>query len=193
MFSGDEFRDLIRRVRAGDESACETLVRQYEPLIRREVKLRLEDQRLRRSFDSQDVCQSVLASFFVRSLTGDYDLQDPAKLLALLVSMTRNKVASAARGQNRLKRDQRRQLSLDAEDGPVALDRGASPSRIVAASELAQLAREALGEEERQMADFRSEGLTWPEIAERMGGTAHARRVQFSRAADRVAQRLGVE
>jgi len=43
------------------------LVREYEPLIRREVRLHLEDQRLARLFDSMDICQSVLASFFLRT------------------------------------------------------------------------------------------------------------------------------
>src|SRR5438270_8122393 len=94
------FTDLIRRVRAGDERAAAELVRQYEPLIRREVRLRLTDLRLARAFDSMDVCQSVLASFFVRTAAGQYDLGGPADLLRLLVRMTRNKLASAAREQN---------------------------------------------------------------------------------------------
>ena len=58
--------ECIRRVRAGDEQAAAELVRRYEPLIRREVRFQLEDRRLCRVFDSMDICQSVLASFFVR-------------------------------------------------------------------------------------------------------------------------------
>jgi RNA polymerase sigma-70 factor (ECF subfamily) len=59
------FDDFMRRVRSGDEQAAAELVRQFEPLIRREVRYQLRDRRLYRLFDSMDICQSVLASFFV--------------------------------------------------------------------------------------------------------------------------------
>ena len=60
--------ELIRQVRNGDEAAAVELVRRYEPVIRRQIRvwLRMQDPRLRRVFDSMDVCQSVMASFFVR-------------------------------------------------------------------------------------------------------------------------------
>ena len=89
--------ELISRIRDGDVQAAEELVRRYEPLIRREVRFRLHDSRLRRGFDSMDVCQSVLASFFLRAAVGEYDLDDPAQLPKLLIKITRNKVASEAR------------------------------------------------------------------------------------------------
>ena len=37
------FADFLRRVRAGDEAAAAELVRQYEPVIRREIRLRMTD------------------------------------------------------------------------------------------------------------------------------------------------------
>ena len=91
------FLELIRRVRAGDEAAALDLVRRYEPAVRRVVRLQLRDPRLRRILDSMDVCQSVMASFFLRAATGQYDLDRPAQLLALLAVMARNKLASKAR------------------------------------------------------------------------------------------------
>src|SRR6516225_2449212 len=118
------FTDFVRRIRAGDEQAAAELVRQYEPLIRREIRLQLEDRRLCRIFDSMDVCQSVLASFFVRTAAGQYDLERPEQLLKLLVTMARNKLASAARGQYRQRRDSRRaagsaeELDQVADEGP---------------------------------------------------------------------------
>jgi hypothetical protein len=53
--------------------------------------------------------------------------------------------------------------------------------------------RRRLSEEEQQIADLRTRGLGWAEVAERMGGTAQARRVQLARATDRVLRELGVE
>jgi RNA polymerase sigma-70 factor (ECF subfamily) len=47
--------------------------------------------------------------------------------------------------------------------------------------------------DERQVADLRAQGLAWAEVAERLGGTAQARRMQLARAADRVARQLGLD
>jgi DNA-directed RNA polymerase specialized sigma24 family protein len=102
------FPDFVARIRAGDEQAAAELVRQFEPLIRREIRVHLEDDRLGRLFDSMDICQSVLASFFLRTAAGEYDLERPEQLVALLVTMARNKLASAARREHRACRDNRR-------------------------------------------------------------------------------------
>jgi hypothetical protein len=56
----DAFIDLMARVRRGDARAAQELFRQFEPQVRREVRLRLRDPRLRRLLDDADVCQSVL-------------------------------------------------------------------------------------------------------------------------------------
>ena len=69
--SDESFTDLISRVRGGDEHAATDLVRRYEPEIRREVRFLLRDPFLRRSFDSMDICQSVMGSFFLRAALGD--------------------------------------------------------------------------------------------------------------------------
>jgi hypothetical protein len=37
-----------------------------------------------------DICQSVLATFFVRVAAGEYDLKEPDDLIKLLPNMTRN-------------------------------------------------------------------------------------------------------
>jgi len=44
-----------------------------------------------------DICQSVLASFFVRAALGQYELETPGHLLKLLVSMSRKKLIDHAR------------------------------------------------------------------------------------------------
>src|SRR5437660_12212613 len=97
MSDEQSFRDLIGRVRQGDEQAAADLVRRYEPAIRRAVRFRLTDARLRRTCDSMDVCQSVLLSFFVRAASGQYDLDTPEQLLRLLTTMARNQLLNQAR------------------------------------------------------------------------------------------------
>src|SRR5437870_1877835 len=93
------FRDLIHRVRAGEQEAAAELVRQYEPEIRRAIRLRLTDPRLNRVLDSMDICQSVMANFFVRVHAGQFELDKPEQLLRLLVTMARNRLFDQARRQ----------------------------------------------------------------------------------------------
>lgn len=192
MSTGNPFTDLIERIRAGDAEAAAELVRQNEPLIRREVRLHLEDQRLARRFDSMDVCQSVLASFFVRTAAGQYDLEQPAQLVRLLVTMVRNKLASAARRENRQRRDQRRTTDGEAELANVK-DKSPEPGDVLADRELLERFRGQLSDEERQLVDLRAEGLGWAEIAVRLGGSPQARRMQLSRAVQRSVRTLGLD
>src|SRR5206468_1068972 len=108
MSDANAFEGFLRRVRGGDAEAAAELVRRYEPAIRLEARYRLRDARLRRVFDTLDVCQLVLASFFTRAALGQYDLKEPQDLVKLLVVMAHNKAVALARGQRRQRRDARR-------------------------------------------------------------------------------------
>ncbi len=189
----DNLAELMKRVREGDQSAAELIVKQYEPLIRRMVRLRLEDERLSRVFESMDVCQSVLGSFFVRAAMGQFDLQEPGQLVNLLITMTRNKVASTARREYQQKRDRRRISEGDSQQLARIESDMETPSVVVAGKELVDQARALMRDDERQISELRSEGWAWDEIAKKMGGTAQARRVQFMRATSRILAQLGID
>ena len=191
MAEESSFALLMRRVREGDESAAAELVRRYEPAIRRVARVRLADTRLRRLFDSVDVCQSVLGSFFVRAALGEFDLQTPEQLLSLLVSMARRKAADVAREAGAARRDYRREQPGAEEAQAPARD--ATPSQEVAGAELLAEFRRRLSAEERQLADQRAAGLEWDQIAAQRGASPEALRKQLTRAIDRVAQELGLE
>jgi RNA polymerase sigma-70 factor (ECF subfamily) len=189
MFESTAFPDFIRRIRAGDDQAARELVERCEPVIRCEVRLRLRDPRLYSRFDWTDICQSVMASFFVRTAAGQYDLEQPEQLLRLLVVMTRRKLAYQTRRHRAQVRDCRRLAACD----PAYLDvrtTAPSPSRLVVGRELLAEVYRRLSEEERLLADLRADGCEWAEIAARLGGTAEARRKQLARAVDRVEQQL---
>jgi RNA polymerase sigma factor (sigma-70 family) len=187
-----EFADYLLRIRAGDAQAAEELVRRYESLIRREVRLKLHDPSLHRVLDSVDICQSVMASFFVRAAAGEYELNQPLQLLRLLISMARNKVAEAARRQRAQRRDSRRVAGLGVEElDPAGAQ--STPSRVAEAKELLNLVRDKLTGEERRLADMRALGHEWNAIAAELGGTADGRRMQLTRALDRVMRELGLE
>jgi RNA polymerase sigma-70 factor (ECF subfamily) len=186
------FFDFLRRIRAGDDTAAEELVRLYEPLIRREVRLRIEDQRLNRLFDSMDVSQSVFESFFVRAAVGEYDLESPQQLMRLLVTMARNKLASRARQERRLRRDLRRIAATTPHELEQLADQQPSPSEVLSRSEVLERLRASLTDEEQRIAELRGQGLGWDEVASRLGGTGEARRRQLSRGIARVARQLGL-
>ncbi len=192
MADDSTFADFLRRIRAGDEQAAVELVRRYEPAIRLEVRMRLADSRLRRVLDTMDLCQSVLAGFFVRAAAGQFDLERPEQLVRLLVTIARNKVAYQARRQRAQRRDQRRDVALEGQDGEP-LDAGPSPSRVASGRELLAELRRRLGPEELRLADLRAEGCDWAAIAAALGGTAEARRKQLARALDRVTAEIGLE
>jgi RNA polymerase sigma-70 factor (ECF subfamily) len=193
MSQAQSFADFLRRIRRGDEQAAIELVQRYEPLIRREVRLGIEDERLNRAFDSMDVCQSVLASFFVRAATGEYDLEEPQHLVRLLVSMARNKLASKARMEHRQRRDNRRVAAANPDTLDEIADQQPSPSEILSHRELLERMRASLTDEERNIADLRGQGLAWEQVAERLGGSGQARRMQLTRGIERVGRELGLE
>jgi RNA polymerase sigma-70 factor (ECF subfamily) len=181
----------MTRVRGGDGEAAAELVRRYEPAIRRVVRLRLTDARLRRAFDSMDVCQSVLGNFFVRAALGQFDLANPDQLLKLLAQMARNAVIDRIRRERAGRRDLAR-MEFDADAAKVA-GADASPSRQVAGQELLVEVRKRLSAAERELADQRSQGREWAEIARECGGSPEALRKRLARALGRVAQELGLD
>jgi RNA polymerase sigma-70 factor (ECF subfamily) len=188
MAEDAEFASLLRRVRGGDEEAATRLVQRYEPAIRRVVRMRLADSNLRRRLDSMDICQSVLASFFVRAALGQYELRSPADLVKLLGVMARNKVADQAR-KPRIPR----QAPAAPGDFEELASAGPSPSHQAAMRDLLEQVRAQLTEEERQIAERRALGREWTEIAAELGGSPEALRKQLARALDRVARQLKLD
>jgi RNA polymerase sigma-70 factor (ECF subfamily) len=190
MTEDTPFAELIRRVRAGDPEAAAELVRGYEPTIRRTVRVRLRDQRLGRLFDSMDVCQSVLASFFVRAALGQFQLDTPEQLLKLLATMARNKLAGQAKRQQARCRDYRLVEGEALDSEPAG---GVTPSREAAARDLLAEARRRLTPGERLLLELRDEGRTWEEIAATLGGSPDALRIRLTRAVKRIAAELGLD
>ncbi len=188
MATDNAFQELIHRVRAGDQAAAQELVQRYESKIRRVVRVKL-DSRLQRHFDSMDICQSVLASFFVRAALGQYELETPDQVLKLLSTMARNKLVNAVHKQGRGRRDYHRVQTGNMDQAAP----GPSPSRQLASRELLEETRKRLGPDERQLLELRAQGEEWAGIAAQVGGSPEALRKKLSRAIDRVAQELGLD
>jgi RNA polymerase sigma-70 factor (ECF subfamily) len=163
-----------------------------EPVLRRMIRVRLVDSRLRRLFDASDICQSVLASFFVRAALGQYDLHKPDDLLKLLATMARNKVVDKARHPE-LDRQAGQRLPVAELPEHAQVASAASPSQQVALQELIEEARRRLTPDERRIQELRQQGLEWAEIAAQVGGSPEALRKRVTRAVTLVAEQLGLD
>jgi RNA polymerase sigma-70 factor (ECF subfamily) len=193
MLQDESFCRLVQRVRAGEPEAAAELVRAYEPEIRRAVRIWATNAPLGRILDSIDICQSVLANFFIRAASGQFDIERPEQLTGLLVKMAKNKLRDHWRKQTADRRDIRR-VAADNVDALDLLAAGqATPSQVVASRELLEEALRRLSDEERRLALLRADGRDWDEIASEVGSTPAAVRMRLTRAMNRVAQDLELD
>jgi RNA polymerase sigma factor (sigma-70 family) len=185
------FAEMMARVRGGDQAAAAELVRRFEAVVRRTVRVRLLNTRLRRALDSIDLVQSVLGSFFVRVAMGQYAVETPEDLTRLLVRMAQNKVTDHVRHEQAERRDVRRVAEGDSQVGRVMAG-GGTPSEFVSGKELLEEFRKRLTPEERELADQRAQGREWVDIAAACRQTPEGVRKRLARAIERVSQELGL-
>jgi RNA polymerase sigma-70 factor (ECF subfamily) len=172
------FATFLTAVRSGDQAAAAELVRLYEPYLRQVIRLRLTNERLRRVYDSADLCQSVLWNFFKHATVGDFDLSSPERLRALLARMAENKFLDKAR------HEQHHGGGLPSGwDAPAD---NPTPSQLLLRADLAAALRARLTEREGWLFDQRAAGRTWRDIAAETGEAPDALRIHMARAIARV-------
>ena len=189
--SDNPFFDYVARLRSGDENSLEELVARYAPVIRLEARMRLRSPHLRTVLDSMDICQSVLKSFFRRAAAGQFNIDRPEDLRRLLVQMACNKSLEHVRREHAQCRDSRRSVTLGDEAHLIA--GGGDPVEEVEWQELLLRGRQMLTPDERLIAERRSDGRSWDEIAAELGGKPDQYRMRLARAQGRVAEALGLE
>lgn len=187
-----DFQQWIVRVRSGDAEAAQELVRRYEKSVRIAIRFKLTSPSMRRQFDSMDVCQSVLASFFCRVAIGEYDLQTPEQLVGLLVRMAENKLKMKYRHHKQQKRDLSR-IEADVMDQTAVRAPVPGPEQQTQAREILDRLYAHLTPDEHAVAALRSLGMTWPEVARSLDQTEQAVRMRLTRALDRLSEKLGLD
>lgn len=193
MNQENTFVDLIRRVREGDETAATELVKQYEPEIRRAVRVRLHNPKMQQVLDSMDICQSVLGNFFARAASGQFELNRPEQLLKLLVTMARNKLKDHARKHQAARRDLRKIVGGGMAALEMVAGKSPSPSQIVMGREMVQEIQNHLTAEERYLAEQRALGREWADLGAELGSTPEALRKRYSRSVEQAAKALGLD
>ena len=91
----------------------------------------------------------VLASFFVRTALGQYDLDSPAQLINLLTTITRNKLTNQVHRMRARRRDIARNTSLE-EEAVGLFDRASDPSEQASAREILGMVCGRLDADERR-------------------------------------------
>ena len=177
----EEFAALLRRARSGEPDAATELVRRYEPELRRYVRVRLTDPRLRRFVDSVDICQSILGRFFVGFFAGKYELQSPEQFLALLLRMARNEVCGQIRKQRARRRGGRDAQASALHSVEALADSKMSPSEQASNAEWVEKVLQDLSSHERFLAERRMAGFGWAELAAELQTNAEVLRKRFTR------------
>ncbi len=169
-----DFAEVIESARAGDEAAVAALLGRFEPEIRTMVRVRLP-RALRNQFDSMDFVQAVWKSVFTGKGDDAARFADVGQFRGFLAGVARNKVYEEHRRQTRTKKyDLGREERLYVRKGDRDVPREVAaadptPSETVQAGDrLGQLLRGRTAEE-AQVVDLRRQGLTFEEIAARLG------------------------
>jgi RNA polymerase sigma-70 factor (ECF subfamily) len=182
---------LLDQARQGDAPALGRLLESYRAYMVVLARLQI-GKRLRGKVDASDVAQEAVLGAFrdFPQFRGTTEKELLAWLRGNLASLLANLVRHYQGTQARDVRLER-QLAVELDQSSQALDlglvaAGSSPSQQAVRREQSALLAEALGrlpEDQRELLILRHlEGLTFPEVAERMGRTVDSVKKQWPRA-----------
>jgi len=193
---------LLRQAKAGDGAALSRLLELYRAwlviLARVQIGRRLQEK-VDASDVAQDACLGALRDF--GQFRGGTEAEFRAWLRQILASLLANLVRHYQGTRQRDVRLERR-LVIELEQSSQALDRGlvapqSSPSQLAARREQSVLLAEALGRlpaEWRELLILRHlEGLSFPEVAGRLGRSVDSLKKQWPRALAHLRRLLGEE
>jgi len=165
---GGSDRELLQRLRGGDEDAAGLLYHRYARRLLAFARARCTGPVLH-SVDAEDVVQSVFRSFFRKAALGMYDVPDHEELWKLLMVIALNKLRDALDYNKAAKRDVRllrggeklQRLLAQHPDHTRATD---AMFHLVLRESLEELPAKA-----RHIVKLRMEGCEVAEIAARTG------------------------
>jgi RNA polymerase sigma-70 factor, ECF subfamily len=159
---------LVRRLRAGSETAAGRLYTRYVARLRALARAKLSAE-LAGRVDPDDIVQSVFRRFFQAARGDDYDAPAGEDLWNLLLVITLNRVRSEQTYHRAAKRDVRRTTRGKEGEDPLAAiadrdDSAAAALRLYVGETL-----EKLGADHRRAVELRMEGYEVAEIARELG------------------------
>ena len=184
----------ILRAHRGDAQALQQLVADHLPWIEAHVRKRLS-KAARVAGDTQDFVQETMLE--VLRDGPRFTIDNPTAFRALLARIIENNLVDRVRWTQRGCRDQRRERGLPSDsvlhlDGPVRTVTE-PPQRADRNEQQAwlRLALELLEPDDREAIRLREwDGLSFPEVGERMACSEEAARKRYLRALPKLAQKL---
>ncbi len=180
-----ELQEFFAKIQGGDEGAVKAILEELDPFLRRVIRMRLLDGRLRHAVDTTDILQSLLKDF----------LHNPPPASPPKRARRSYAPTSLPPCATRSRRDCARSAAMRAvfpRNGNPRV-----PSRMSANApedqDFAAAIRSRLGESTRLLFDLKAQGLTWQEVAAQVGGRADALRMRLNRAVAAVLTELGDE
>jgi RNA polymerase sigma-70 factor (ECF subfamily) len=175
MSTDNSFAELVRQLRAGDESAASMVFHLFARRLVALARTRLDGRVLQKE-DPEDVVQSVFRSFFARTAEEQYHLESWDGLWGLLALITVRKCGRRAAHFRAARRDVGREASppdaaADARAEWEALAREPTPLEAALLADTLKELLAGLGERDRQIATLSLEGCTIPDISAQVGCT----------------------
>jgi RNA polymerase sigma-70 factor (ECF subfamily) len=164
----------VRRLAAGEDEIVHEFWDRYGESLQRLAKSRMAPA-LQQRVGPDDIVGSVCRTFFRRARKGEFEIPGTDQLWRLLCAITLTKVRQHARFNYAIQRTPELEVPLgDESAGEVGGDarrrRPPEPTPAEAAefAEAMQQLFAALTEEEQKLVHCRLEGLTQPQIAEKL-------------------------
>ncbi|HVS35811.1 MAG TPA: sigma-70 family RNA polymerase sigma factor [Gemmataceae bacterium] len=177
----DAFSNLMRKVRLGDHKALAQLLQHYEREVH-QAACHLLGRSLRSSLDPADLVQSVHRTLLRGLRDNKFEVASREKLVALAVTVARNKVFRAAR---RLECEKRCNAALAEtaahECTRVGPESPADPARKAEYNDTLEKIYAQLNECDRRLVQMRLQGYSTAEAAREAGVSADVLRVRLSR------------
>jgi RNA polymerase sigma factor (sigma-70 family) len=177
----DAFSSLMRKVRLGDRKALAQLLQHYEREVH-QAACHLLGRALRSSLDPADLVQSVHRTLIHGLRDNKFDVASPEKLVALAVTVARNKVFRAARRLECEKRCNAALAETAALDGTwTGPDSSLDPAQKAEFNDMLERIYGQLSEADRRLVQLRVQGYSTADAARELGVSADVLRVRLSR------------
>jgi DNA-directed RNA polymerase specialized sigma24 family protein len=180
-----ELQEFFAALRSGDPQTVEPLLNRLDPSLRRIIRSRLKDARLRRVADTNDIFQSLLKDFLFQKESQQSPSESSAGMYAYLAAAAYYKI------QAKLRKERRLAGSLADHFEPISQE--PQPTRRLEDRDFIEAVRERLSDDGRLLFDLAVQGLAWAEISAVVGGKPDALRMRLRRGIANVLSELGEE
>lgn len=154
---------LLRKFKGGSEDAATEIFLRYARRIHGLADAQIGTD-LKSRFDGDSIVQTVFRTFFRRAKDGQYDVASGDDLWKLFLVISLNKIRRNAGFHRADKRDPKRTVSIhDAEKDEACFDQSSLSVLTLTIEEIV----EKLPENHQQIVQFRIDGMTVEEIAEK--------------------------